>query len=392
MRFLLDPSNTQVVSRKRNTGVSLSKRPVVQPKLELTQPGDSHEQEADRMADFVMRKACGNLPSKMSSATSTLPPVISRKASGSSAVAVSAATESGINASRGEGQPMPEALRAKMESGFGADFSGVRLHTGSRAADLSGNLQAKAFTCGNDIFFNRGQYQPHSAAGQHLIAHELTHVVQQGEKVGREPDFSGSPSPDIQNEISKNANGRTSSFVLNDKEQMKVRGDFQLARGITEKCIEVLDEIKDGNNQHLPLFVKNFGDMDIKGNNFERIKRYYEIILRAFNRKILFFRDRNSDDYAYVFVHDGQNAIVLGNTYFKHHSVTRAATIIHELSHERAYTNDTYDPNAFSRYSDEKYERDALSLAANNKIRYTSHNADNYYLFAKDVAKSFGLK
>lgn len=163
-----------------------SRQSIVQPKLELTTPGDSYEREADRMADFVMQKGGGNASAEMPSAASVVHPTISRSVSGSAGVVVDTATEGGINASRGGGLPMPEALRSQMESGFGADFSGVRLHTDSKAADLSRGIQAKAFTYGNDIFFNSGQYQPHSAAGQRLIAHELTHVVQQSGKVGRE--------------------------------------------------------------------------------------------------------------------------------------------------------------------------------------------------------------
>lgn len=166
-----------------------SRQTIVQPKLEVTTPGDSYEREADRMADFVMRKAYSGLPTEIPSATSVLPPMISRRASSStSGVAVGNATESGIHASRGGGQPMPEILRSQMESGFGADFSGVRLHTDNAAVQMNHNLQAKAFTYGNDIYFNRGQYSPDTTEGQHLIAHELTHVVQQSGKVGREED------------------------------------------------------------------------------------------------------------------------------------------------------------------------------------------------------------
>lgn len=164
-----------------------SQQTIVQPKLELTTPGDSYEREADRMADFVMRKAYSGLPTEMPSTSSVLPPLISRRASSStSGVAVDKATESGIHASRGGGHPMPTALRSQMESGFETDFSGVRLHTGSAAEAMSNDLSAKAFTYGNDIYFNRGQYSPDTTAGQHLIAHELTHVVQQSGKIGRE--------------------------------------------------------------------------------------------------------------------------------------------------------------------------------------------------------------
>ena len=164
-----------------------SQQTIVQPKLELTTPGDSYEREADRMADFVMRKAYSGLPTEMPSTSSVLPPLISRRTSSStSGVAVDSATESGIHTSRGGGHPMPTALRSQMESGFETDFSRVRLHTGSAAEAMSNDLSAKAFTYGNDIYFNRGQYSPDTTAGQHLIAHELTHVVQQNGKVGRE--------------------------------------------------------------------------------------------------------------------------------------------------------------------------------------------------------------
>ena len=67
-----------------------------------------------------------------------------------------------------------------MEGAFGADFGGVRVHADSSADGLSRSMQAKAFTVGSDIFFARGQYQPSSTSGQRLLAHELTHTVQQG--------------------------------------------------------------------------------------------------------------------------------------------------------------------------------------------------------------------
>lgn len=77
--------------------------------------------------------------------------------------------------SDGGGQPMPEAVQAKMESAFGTDFSGVRVHEGPRSEALG----AVAYTQGNDIHFSPGAYQPNSQSGQELLGHELTHVVQQ---------------------------------------------------------------------------------------------------------------------------------------------------------------------------------------------------------------------
>lgn len=85
-----------------------------------------------------------------------------------------------LQSSKGGGSPLPSGVRQPMEQAMGADFSQVRIHSDRSAADMSRSIQAKAFTHGNDVYFNEGQYAPHSAEGQHLLAHELTHTVQQG--------------------------------------------------------------------------------------------------------------------------------------------------------------------------------------------------------------------
>ena len=85
-----------------------------------------------------------------------------------------------VRAARGLGNPLPGAVREKMAAQFGADFSGIRIHTDAAAVLLANALKAQAFTRGNDIFFNEGKFAPSSRAGEHLLAHELTHTVQQG--------------------------------------------------------------------------------------------------------------------------------------------------------------------------------------------------------------------
>ncbi len=80
---------------------------------------------------------------------------------------------------RSKGKIMPKAARSTMEGAFGADFSNVRVHTGPAAADLSNRIQAKAFTTGNDIFFRDGMPDTSTTDGQSLLAHELTHTIQQ---------------------------------------------------------------------------------------------------------------------------------------------------------------------------------------------------------------------
>ncbi|HYE53588.1 MAG TPA: DUF4157 domain-containing protein, partial [Chitinophagaceae bacterium] len=88
--------------------------------------------------------------------------------------------EHSLSDSKGGGSPLPADTRQFMESRFGADFSGVRIHTGTRAERMNSQVHAQAFTHGNDIYFNSGKYSPGTTSGSLLLAHELTHTIQQG--------------------------------------------------------------------------------------------------------------------------------------------------------------------------------------------------------------------
>lgn len=109
-----------------------------------------------------------------------------QKKSGDAATEQAApSVEDSLKASKGSGSPLPADTRSQMESSLGADLSGVRIHNDSKAAQLSNDLNAQAFTHGNDIYFNEGKYNSGSTEGKHLLAHELTHTVQQGASVQR---------------------------------------------------------------------------------------------------------------------------------------------------------------------------------------------------------------
>jgi hypothetical protein len=102
-----------------------------------------------------------------------------------------AAIEREIDGARGGGQALDHGVRGQMENSFGADFGGVRVHTDERADTLNHTLSARAFTTGQDIFFRQGEYNPGSSGGRELLAHELTHVVQQnGDGIQRKMDVS----------------------------------------------------------------------------------------------------------------------------------------------------------------------------------------------------------
>lgn len=100
--------------------------------------------------------------------------------SGGSDESGSSSLESQLSSSKGGGRALDEGTRSQMESGFGKDFNGVRVHDGADAVKMNQSLGAQAFTHGNDIYFNEGKYKPGSEDGDRLLAHELTHTVQQG--------------------------------------------------------------------------------------------------------------------------------------------------------------------------------------------------------------------
>lgn len=157
----------------------------IQAKLTVTPAGDQYEQEADRVASQVMRAI--NAPAPQPTAQRQGEDEeedeeelqLQRAFDPTGSFAAPPDVETSIRAARGSGQPLPEAVRAPMEQAFGTDFGGVRVHADAEADTLNRAVQARAFTTGHDIFFKQGTYDPGSAGGKKLLAHELTHVVQQ---------------------------------------------------------------------------------------------------------------------------------------------------------------------------------------------------------------------
>jgi hypothetical protein len=164
---------------------------LIQPKLSVGAVDDPFEREADAMADRVMRmpetsfiqRKCASCEEE-EQIHRKITPFIQKQGNGLEGGLASESVTNQINASRGGGSRMPENTLSFMESRFNTDFSGVKIHTDSNAVQMSRELNAQAFTVGSDIYFNSGKYAPESASGKHLLAHELTHTVQQGGSVG----------------------------------------------------------------------------------------------------------------------------------------------------------------------------------------------------------------
>ena len=166
--------------------------PRLQPKLEIGPSNDVHEREADRVADAVMRmpdrdgdriqRACPACEAELQRQPieEEEEELQAKPAAGGARSEVTPTVESSIQGVRQSGgRPMTEQTRAFFEPRFGNDFSAVRFHTDARAQRAAAAVNARAFTLGRDVVFGAGQYAPGSDAGRRLIAHELTHTLQQ---------------------------------------------------------------------------------------------------------------------------------------------------------------------------------------------------------------------
>lgn len=221
-------------------------KPEIQTKLTIGQPGDKYEQEADAMAERVVLMKESDLPPINRAGSPEVqtscaeceeeqqlqrltkeeepalqkketvedekseiqaPPSLMRKTADGSSVGTSSLT-SQLGNSKGGGQPLPPETNSFMSRSFGADFGHVRVHTDSKATEMNEGLRARAFTHGADVYFNKGEYNPESSDGKRLLAHELTHVVQQGEgvKTKRSPETHSNTTP-----INNNSNGITTA-------------------------------------------------------------------------------------------------------------------------------------------------------------------------------------
>lgn len=230
----------QVAARQVPARKTTAAPVIVQASLAVGPAGDSYEREADRVAATVIQisESSPALVQRMSSLhesslfegedsrqaaplASSITTLIQRQETeeedeeksqgdvlvqrrgGGGLASIEPALEHGIEQARGSGQILPDNLRGRMEQAFGADFSGVRVHVDGKSDSLNRSLQSRAFTTGRDLFFKAGEYRPASKEGQKLIAHELTHVVQQTGGASRRNGLSiqRAPSNVIQRSI-----------------------------------------------------------------------------------------------------------------------------------------------------------------------------------------------
>ncbi|MGC5328354.1 DUF4157 domain-containing protein [Brevibacillus sp. SYSU BS000544] len=185
------PANP-ILSLQKTIGNQAVKH-LIQAKLKINRPGDMFEQEADRVADMVMRmpepllpdrqevsgQARTSIQRKCTASCQEVEQLLQAKEELGNTPEVTPQAESSINTIKGGGQPLPASVRQFFEPRLEHDFSHVRIHADGRAAQTAHAVNALAFTTGRDIVFGTGQYSPGTIEGKRLLAHELTHVIQQ---------------------------------------------------------------------------------------------------------------------------------------------------------------------------------------------------------------------
>jgi hypothetical protein len=194
---------------------------LLQAKLRIGPPGDTYEREADRVAEAVLRgdsrvpisvigghagvqRMCAECEEELLQRKCHCQEeedLVQPKAEGSAAQPTPG-FETQLDSLRGSGRPLPADLRSFFEPRFGHDFGAVRIHTGAGAEEATKAVRARAFTVGNDVVFGSGEWAPETTAGKSLLAHELTHVVQQTPVARRKPllqrapEETGEPAPE----------------------------------------------------------------------------------------------------------------------------------------------------------------------------------------------------
>jgi hypothetical protein len=249
-----------------------------QPKLTINPPDDQYEREADSVAEHVMRMPITRndslffSPASISSvqrkcAECEEEEKLQRKENGKGEVEAPGTLESYVESINSGGKALPNDVRSFFEPRFGYDFSNVRIHNDSVAAKSAQGINALAYTSGNNIVFNQNQYSPETDSGKRLLAHELTHVVQQGESlktktvqrsVGRRSrcaaNIHGSPADPL-NEFSA-ANERAVNMSLGASHLLFSDSLF-------------IQDPSFGPSSTLPLYRSRFGTPTVQGTKFK---------------------------------------------------------------------------------------------------------------------------
>lgn len=302
---------------------------------------------------------CPGLNPPACSAAATGAGILQPKLEAGHNININSETESGISAS-GSGQPLPTSVRDDFEPRFNQNFNHVRVHTGNDTTQLAREMHAQAFTVNNHIFFNRGNYDPGSHAGRRLLAHELTHVVQQ---TGRGGTYAGAKG------MLQKTDDRQLPAPLTDNEWTDVvQPALTGAQTMLNSAIQVIQEAEESVPE--PRGPETTADQTLASvrmiqtwfgssywEHIQSIREIYQRILQTVNS---FARDLftvvtnaeadsqgSADGVAYVNCNNPEQGVFLANRYFGRtdnngsglemapvlNSLHQARILIHETAH-----------------------------------------------------------
>ena len=212
----------------------------LQTSLTVGLPGDSYEREAEVAAEHVVRRRPIARISGLVNADQ-LRGLPGRRRRATQELLVSPSLETVIRRNKGLGQTLPVHVREAMEEAFQLDFSRTRIHTDAQSGRLNQSLNARAFTMGQDIFFGQGKYNPNSRQGKKLLAHELTHVVQQQGGTRIPETFNGSArSADLSSFTQQNQKSTAKGADALPRET--VRPSLRTSDGIIQLSLDELNQ------------------------------------------------------------------------------------------------------------------------------------------------------
>ena len=270
--------------------------PKIQPKLKIGAPNDKYEQEADRIANQIMRMPESEVQQQVepekegeeslqTNCSSSEVPEMSPEI---------AASIQGVQ--QNAGQPLPPNIRALMEPRFGHNFSQVRIHTGSSASAATRIVNARAFTIGRDIVFGANQYAPSTEKGKRLLAHELTHTIQQNpqkyQSLGTADDLSARQAHEAVNSM---VNHKRQIVTVHPASLQLQRACGSDAIGSVGGCIGVGGQDLDvgSSSDNLYLFIKDCDEF--KPNEEMRLQEFARTILETETVEVHGFASEEGD-------------------------------------------------------------------------------------------------
>ncbi|MCW3109410.1 MAG: hypothetical protein JWQ09_3916 [Segetibacter sp.] len=342
-----DVKSSSLVNKKKQADPFFKQ--VLQPKLHINQPNDKYEQQADDVAGRLMAsppspQSMFFKPGNFTQVSRKCSPpskeeqkneLIQRKENSAETPSVNNELESYVSTLSNSGSPLSKPVKSFFEARTGNDFSNVRVHTNDKANKSAATINALAYTNNNNIVFGSNQYHPETESGKRLLAHELTHVVQQ-QKDNSSNIQRQTPASTTQNKFSE----------CSPAQQQEINNAIALARqwiNYAESEIngymsgnrtnaQLIEKVITANFQTLPLFVL-LNNIQTIGANFSTLKQYINGPLKYYCKADCEENElgRTPTYFAYYF---DRYTVLCQHWFVCGTSISKATTIVHEAAHK----------------------------------------------------------